>query len=133
LREVARSDSDFERSTNLLIDSFRIARDPGQSAAVSSHSNQGPTAERVLAHVDVEQAGGRLLNRWLAYVALSRGRYDAQVYSNDKAILVSISRVTCRADPQWSRDTQQPAAAKIKSSSVSQAQALAAQAQSIGR
>jgi conjugative relaxase-like TrwC/TraI family protein len=52
--------------------------------AVTSHSSQGQTADRVLIHVDTEQAGERLVNRRLAYVAVSRGRYDAQIYTNDK-------------------------------------------------
>jgi ATP-dependent exoDNAse (exonuclease V) alpha subunit len=51
---------------------------------VTSHSSQGQTADRVLVHVDTEQAGEKLVHRRLAYVAVSRGRYDAQVYTNDK-------------------------------------------------
>ena len=52
--------------------------------AVTSHSSQGQTADRVLIHVDTEQGGEKLVNRRLAYVAVSRGRYDAQIYTNDK-------------------------------------------------
>jgi ATP-dependent exoDNAse (exonuclease V) alpha subunit len=37
----------------------------------------------VLVHVDTERGGEHLINRRLAYVALSRGRYDAQLYTND--------------------------------------------------
>jgi hypothetical protein len=55
--------------------------------AVTSHSSQGQTADRVLIHVDTAQAGKKLVNRRLAYVAISRGRYDAQIYTNDKAQL----------------------------------------------
>ena len=55
--------------------------------AVTSHSSQGQTADRVLIHVDTEQAGEKLVNRRLAYVAVSRGRYDAQLYTNDKTQL----------------------------------------------
>jgi len=55
--------------------------------AVTSHSSQGQTADRVLVHVDTEQAGEKLINQRLAYVAISRGRYDAQIYTNDKAQL----------------------------------------------
>ncbi|HTF24739.1 MAG TPA: ATP-binding domain-containing protein [Candidatus Limnocylindria bacterium] len=55
--------------------------------AVTSHSSQGQTADRVLVHVDTEQAGEKLVNRRLAYVAVSRGRYDAQIYTNDKGHL----------------------------------------------
>jgi UvrD-like helicase family protein len=52
--------------------------------AVTSHSSQGQTADRVLVHIDTGQAGEKLVNSRLAYVAVSRGRYDAQVYTNDK-------------------------------------------------
>jgi len=55
--------------------------------AVTSHSSQGQTADRVFVHVDTEQAGEKLVNRRLAYVAVSRGRYDAQIYTNDKGQL----------------------------------------------
>jgi conjugative relaxase-like TrwC/TraI family protein len=55
--------------------------------AVTSHSSQGQTADRVLVHVDTERIGAQLVNRRLAYVAVSRGRYDAQIYTNDKAQL----------------------------------------------
>jgi conjugative relaxase-like TrwC/TraI family protein len=56
--------------------------------AVTSHSSQGQTADRVLVNVGTEQAGEKLVNRRLAYVAVSRGRYDAQIYTNDKTQLV---------------------------------------------
>jgi ATP-dependent exoDNAse (exonuclease V) alpha subunit len=51
--------------------------------AVTSHSSQGATADRVLINVDSEQAGEQLINSRLAYVAVSRARYDAQIYTND--------------------------------------------------
>ena len=57
--------------------------------AVTSHSSQGQTADRVLVHIDLERAGEQLVNRRLAYVAISRGRYDAQIYTNDKAQLAA--------------------------------------------
>jgi ATP-dependent exoDNAse (exonuclease V) alpha subunit len=52
--------------------------------AVTSHSSQGQTAERVLIHVDTELAAKDLLNSRMAYVAVSRGAEDAQVYTNDR-------------------------------------------------
>ena len=55
--------------------------------AVTSHSSQGQTADRVLVHVDTERGGEQLVNRRLAYVAVSRGRFDAQIYTDDKAQL----------------------------------------------
>lgn len=66
--------------------------------ALTSHSSQGQTADRVLVHVDTEQAGEKLVNRRLAYVAVSRGRYDAQVYTNDKVQLANqLSRDVSRS------------------------------------
>ncbi len=55
--------------------------------AVTSHSSQGQTADRVLIHVDSEQAHGELLNSRMAYVSISRAQYDAQIYTNDAATL----------------------------------------------
>jgi hypothetical protein len=54
---------------------------------VTSHSAQGQTADRVLVHIDLDRAGEALVNQRLAYVALSRGRDDAQIYTNDKSRL----------------------------------------------
>ncbi len=68
---------------------FNIKENPhlDYGYAVTSHSSQGQTADRVLVHVDTEQAGEKLVNRRLAYVAVSRGRYDAQIYTNNRADL----------------------------------------------
>jgi conjugative relaxase-like TrwC/TraI family protein len=68
---------------------FNIRENPhlDYGYAVTSHSSQGQTADRVLIHVDTEQGGDKLVNRRLAYVAVSRGRYDAQIYTNDKSAL----------------------------------------------
>jgi hypothetical protein len=68
---------------------FNIKENPhlDYGYAVTSHSSQGQTADRVLVHVDTEQASEKLVNRRLAYVAVSRGRYDAQIYTNDKTQL----------------------------------------------
>jgi ATP-dependent exoDNAse (exonuclease V) alpha subunit len=51
--------------------------------AVTSHSSQGATSDRVLVNVDTEQAHNQLINSRLAYVSVSRGRFDAQIYTND--------------------------------------------------
>jgi conjugative relaxase-like TrwC/TraI family protein len=68
---------------------FNIRANPhlDHGYAVTSHSSQGETADRVLIHVDTERAGEKLINSRLAYVAVSRGQYDVQVYTNDKADL----------------------------------------------
>jgi hypothetical protein len=55
--------------------------------AVTSHSSQGQTAERVLKHVDTELAAKDLLNSRMAYVDVSRGAEDAQLFTNDRAKL----------------------------------------------
>jgi len=57
--------------------------------------------------VDTEQAGEKLVNRRLAYVAVSRGRYDAQVYTNDKGQLADqLSRdVSHRSAIEPSRES----------------------------
>jgi ATP-dependent exoDNAse (exonuclease V) alpha subunit len=52
--------------------------------AMTSHSSQGQTADRVLIHVDTELGAKDLLNSRMAYVAVSRGAYDAQLYTNDR-------------------------------------------------
>jgi ATP-dependent exoDNAse (exonuclease V) alpha subunit len=55
--------------------------------AVTSHSSQGQTAGRVLVHVDTDRASEKLVNQRLAYVAVSRGQYDARIYTDDKTKL----------------------------------------------
>ncbi len=52
--------------------------------AVTSHSSQGQTAERVLIHVDTELAAKDLLNNRMAYVSVSRGAHDAQIFTSDR-------------------------------------------------
>ncbi len=52
--------------------------------AVTSHSSQGQTAERVLVHVDTELGAKDLLNNRMAYVSVSRGAHDAQMFTNDR-------------------------------------------------
>jgi ATP-dependent exoDNAse (exonuclease V) alpha subunit len=54
--------------------------------AVTSHSSQGLTAGRVLAHIDTDSARGLISDR-LAYVAISRASDDARIYTNDAETL----------------------------------------------
>jgi conjugative relaxase-like TrwC/TraI family protein len=54
--------------------------------AVTSHSSQGLTAGRVLAHFDTDGARS-LINTRLAYVAISRASEDARVYTNNAETL----------------------------------------------
>jgi conjugative relaxase-like TrwC/TraI family protein len=55
--------------------------------AVTSHSSQGFTAERVLVNID-SQVHPELINSHFAYVSVSRASQDAQIYTNDAAKLV---------------------------------------------
>ena len=52
--------------------------------AVTSYSSQGQTADRVLVHVDTELVAKDLLNSRMAYVSVSRGQWDAQIFTNDR-------------------------------------------------
>ena len=47
--------------------------------AVTSHSSQGQTADRVLIHADTEPGANDALNSRMAYVAVSRNAYDVQM------------------------------------------------------
>jgi hypothetical protein len=67
--------------------------------AVTSHSSQGQTADRVLIHVDTEKSE-LLVNNRFAYVSISRGQYDAQIYTDNKGELAR----------DLSRDLERPTA-----------------------
>jgi len=85
---------------------LRIRKDSGQEVrfnvrdhphldygyAVTSHSSQGQTADRVLIHVDTEKSE-LLVNNRFAYVSVSRAQHDAHIYTNDGSKLSrSLSR-----------------------------------------
>jgi hypothetical protein len=72
---------DSGRSVDFVVQSFPHL-DFGY--AVTSHSSQGQTAERVLIHVDTELGAKDLLNHRMAYVSVSRGQWDAQIFTNDR-------------------------------------------------
>jgi conjugative relaxase-like TrwC/TraI family protein len=60
--------------------------------AVTSHSSQGLTAERVLINIDTE-VHPELINQRFAYVSVSRGSHDAQIFTNDAmTLLTDLSR-----------------------------------------
>jgi conjugative relaxase-like TrwC/TraI family protein len=113
--------------------------------AVTSHSSQGQTADRALIHVDTEK-GEQLVNARMAYVSVSRGRYDAEIYTNDKGELAhhlsrDVSQRTAtqeqKAEPGQAREAE--TAQKIGPQSVGQdhaqehATAAPAQGQSQGQ
>jgi len=61
--------------------------------AVTSYSGQGQTAERVFIHVDTDLPAKDLINNRMAYVAVSRGASDAQIFTNDRGRLAeALSR-----------------------------------------
>lgn len=61
--------------------------------AVTSHSSQGVTADRVLVNVDTRHAHEKLLSSRFAYVSISRARYEAKIYTdNAQAIGAELSR-----------------------------------------
>jgi ATP-dependent exoDNAse (exonuclease V) alpha subunit len=55
--------------------------------AVTSHSSQGLTAERVIVNIDTN-VHPDLINSRFAYVSISRASHDAQIYTNDMASLI---------------------------------------------
>lgn len=94
---------------NLTMDSGRsIEIDPNKHPhldygyAMTSHSSQGQTADRVLIHVDTELAAKDLLNNRMAYVSVSRGAFDAQLFTDDReklpmALSHDVSKETAHA------------------------------------
>jgi conjugative relaxase-like TrwC/TraI family protein len=78
--------------------------------AVTSHSSQGQTADRVLIHVDSSQAHGELLNSRMAYVSVSRAQFDVQMYTNDAKTL----------GQQLSRDVSHPSALQQQPTTMQQ-------------
>ena len=52
--------------------------------AVTSHASQEQTADRVLIHIDTDLGAKDLLNNRMAYVAVSRGAHDAQIFTSDR-------------------------------------------------
>jgi conjugative relaxase-like TrwC/TraI family protein len=62
--------------------------------AMTSHSSQGSTVDRVFIHIDTSDSHSRaLIDETLAYVATSRPRYDAQIFTDDDQQLgLALSR-----------------------------------------
>ena len=78
--------------------------------AVTSHSSQGLTAERVLVHADTS-VHPDLLNSRFAYVSVSRASHDAVIFTDDVAKLV----------PQLGADVSKTSALEINQpSSIAQ-------------
>ena len=78
--------------------------------AVTSHSSQGLTAGRVLAHIDTESSRS-LINDRLAYVAISRASDDARIYTNNAGTLgerlaTDITKTSALALPEQGVSTR---------------------------
>jgi conjugative relaxase-like TrwC/TraI family protein len=81
--------------------------------AVTSHSSQGLTADRVIANIDTDSSRS-LINNRLAYVAISRASHDARIYTNDAETLGArlATDVTKTAALDFTARVEQTAAAQ---------------------
>jgi conjugative relaxase-like TrwC/TraI family protein len=74
--------------------------------AMTSHSSQGTTVDQVLVHIDTSETRIQaLINEMLAYVALSRPRFNAQIYTDnadklEKALSRSNQNTTALSQEQ---------------------------------
>jgi ATP-dependent exoDNAse (exonuclease V) alpha subunit len=75
--------------------------------AVTSHSSQGLTSERVLVNMDTN-VHPELINTRFAYVSVSRASQDAQIFTNNLAQLA----------PQLSTDISKTSAIKVAQSAA---------------
>jgi len=75
--------------------------------AVTSHSSQGLTSERVLVNMDTN-VHPELINTRFAYVSVSRASHDAQIFTNNLAQLA----------PQLSTDISKTSAFKVAQSAA---------------
>jgi conjugative relaxase-like TrwC/TraI family protein len=85
-RITVRMDHNKERTVTF---NSRTMRHFDHGYAVTSHSSQGITSERVLVNMDTN-VHPELINSRFAYVSVSRASHDAQIYSNDGVNLARI-------------------------------------------
>jgi conjugative relaxase-like TrwC/TraI family protein len=76
---------DGEKERVVTFDANRM-RHIDHGYAVTSHSSQGLTADRVLINMDTSTHAD-LINTRFAYVSVSRASHDVQIYTNDAAAL----------------------------------------------
>ena len=81
--------------------------------AITSHSSQGLTAERVLINADTN-VHPDLLNSRFGYVSISRASHEATLFTNDMAKL----------SPQLSADASKTSALEIQPASISQGMSM---------
>ena len=82
----------------------RIMRHFDHGYAVTSHSSQGLTANRVLINMDTESHPD-LINGRFAYVSISRASHEAQIFTNNESTLAeslgrNVSKTSALLDAQ---------------------------------
>jgi conjugative relaxase-like TrwC/TraI family protein len=93
-RLTVRMDGNKEKTVTL---DPRVVRHFDHGYAVTSHSSQGLTSERVLVNMDTEVHPG-LVNSRFAYVSVSRASHDAKIFTNDASTLTqNLSRDVSKA------------------------------------
>lgn len=86
--------------------------------AVTSHSSQGQTADRVLINVDAELGAKDLLNNRMAYVAVSRGACDAQLFTDSREKLGAVLGHDVSHTSALTPEVKQEQAAKVPEQAV---------------
>jgi len=107
---------DGEKNRTLTFDTSQM-RHFDHGYAVTSHSSQGLTTDRVLVNMDTT-SHPELINTRFAYVSVSRASQDARIYTNDvstlaerlstdisKASAIEVSRPNGEAQPQPKEQT----------------------------
>jgi conjugative relaxase-like TrwC/TraI family protein len=104
---------DGEKQRTLTFDTSQM-RHFDHGYAVTSHSSQGLTTDRVLVNMDTT-AHPELINTRFAYVSVSRASQDARIYTNDVSTLserlsTDISKTSAVevSRPNREAQTQQP-------------------------
>jgi ATP-dependent exoDNAse (exonuclease V) alpha subunit len=89
--------------------------------AVTSHSSQGLTSERVLVNMDTE-VHPKLLNGRFAYVSVARASQNTQIFTNDQSTLAErLNRDVSKTSTLTFEESRTPVPKTI----VEQTQALA--------
>jgi hypothetical protein len=109
---------DGEKGQTLAFDTSQM-RHFDHGYAVTSHSSQGLTTDRVLVNMDTT-AHPELINTRFAYVSVSRASQDARIYTNDistlaerlstdisKASAVEVSKPSGEAQIQYPKPKEQ--------------------------
>jgi conjugative relaxase-like TrwC/TraI family protein len=104
---------DSEKQRTLTFDTSQM-RHFDHGYAVTSHSSQGLTTDRVLVNMDTT-AHPELINTRFAYVSVSRASQDARIYTNDVETLaerlstdISKASAVDFSRPNSEAQTQQP-------------------------